>query len=187
MIQRRFEDRTVQLRVLLLAALLGYLAVIVASVFALLPSFLEVPLVLVGWSFLLGLFIWSRLRRVDMRRGATPPLKEILRPWGLTVVFALFAGLVLFLAIAWDVPNHCQLTISCVKGYEWHSVDGKYFHSVSGITSEISQAAYIHEVSADLRSAAAFGVFSMCLAWVAAAVLRVRPRRDKELAVPRLG
>jgi hypothetical protein len=106
----------------------------------------------------------------------------MLRPWALTVAFAALAAVALFLAIAWDVPNQCSLTINCVKGYEWHTGDGKYFHTIEGVSAEISQTAYLREVSSHLRSAAAFGVFAMCLAWYGAAVLRIRPQKVKEPA-----
>jgi hypothetical protein len=43
-----------------------YLAIVLASHFLPLPVFPDLPLVLVGWLFLGGLFVWGSLRRVDM-------------------------------------------------------------------------------------------------------------------------
>lgn len=167
------SDRTVRLRLVIVVALLGYLAIIVASHFVALPLVLEGPLVLIGWLFLPGIYVWSRLRRVDMSRAAQPPARDILRPWGLTVTFGALASVVLFLAVGWDVPGFCHGPLNCVKGYQWSVENGHYYHTISGgISTEISQPTYIHEVGIDLRSAAAFGVGALCLAWVAADLLR---------------
>jgi hypothetical protein len=167
-------DRAVRLRLVIVLVLAGYLAVIVTSHFILMPLFLEGPLALVGWLFLAGLIVWSRLRRVDTRPSSLPPLRDMLRPWALTVAFGVIAAVVLYLATAWDVPARCHVTLNCVKGYEWRTENGKYYHVIEGVSTEISQKAYAQEVDLDLRSAAAFGVYTLCLAWVGTTVLRYR-------------
>jgi hypothetical protein len=174
-IQSWVSDRTVRVRLVIAVVLLGYLVIILLSHFIPLPLFLEGPLVLIGWLFLPGLFVWGRLRRVDISRGAQPPGRELLRPWALTATFGALAAVVLFLAIGWDVPSFCHgpVPVNCVKYYQWSVESGHYYHTIAGgIPAEISQQTYVQEVGFDLRSAAAFGVFALCLAWVAAAVLR---------------
>lgn len=163
----------------MVVVILGYLAVIVASHFVPLPVILEGPLVLFGWLFLPGLFVWGKIRRVDMSRSAQPPAREMLRPWALTATFGALAAVALFLAMGWDVPSFCHgpVPVNCVKYYQWSVESGHYYHTIaSGIPAEISEQTYVQEVGFDLRSAAAFGVFALCLAWVAAAVLR-RPSK----------
>ena len=175
MIQTWMADRAVRIRLVMVVVILGYLAVIVASHFVPLPVSLEAPLVLVGWLFLAGLLVWVRLRRVDMSRGAQPPAREMLRPWALTATFGALAAVALFLAIGWDVPSVCHgpVPVNCVKYYKWSVESGHYFHAIEGgLPTEISLQTYIQEVGFDLRSAAAFGVFALCLAWVAADVLK---------------
>jgi hypothetical protein len=169
-------DRAVWVRLVILLVLLGYLPIIVASTLIPLPLYLEGPLVLVGWSFLPILFIWARLRRVT-RTSAHPPAMDMLRPLALTITFGTIATVALFLAIAWEVPSRCHVTINCVKGYEWHMQNGKYYHVIDGVSAEISRAAYTQETGIDLRSAAAFGLYAMCLAWLGAVVLRTSPIR----------
>lgn len=170
--QPSIADRAVQLRLVIIVVLIGYLAIIVASPFVPLSLSLEGPLVLVGWLFLPGMFLWAKLRRIDTRPSAHPPVREMLRPWALTVTFGAVAAVTLFLATAWDVPEHCHISLNCVKGYEWHTENGKYYHVIEGVSAEISQQAYMQEIGIDLRSAAAFGVYALCLAWVATAVFR---------------
>jgi hypothetical protein len=159
----------------MVAVLFGYLVVISVSHFIPLPLFVQFPLVLTGWLFLPGLYVWGRLRRIDMRPSAHPPVTEMLRPWALTATFGALAAVALFLAIGWDVPSVCHgpVPVNCFQGYEWTTEDGRYYHTTAdGTHAEISQHTYVSEVGFDLRSAAAFGLFAMCLAWVAAAVLR---------------
>ena len=69
-------DRAMGVRLVMAVVLLTYLVTIWFSHFALLPQFLEVPLVLVGWLFLPGLFVWAKVRRLDMSRAAQPPVRE---------------------------------------------------------------------------------------------------------------
>jgi hypothetical protein len=159
----------------MMVVLVGYLAIIVASPFIPLPLTLEFPLVLVGWLFLAGLIVWARLRRVDTRPSAQPPVRDMLRPWALTITFGAIAAVALYLAIGWEVPNRCGVSLNCVKGYEWRLENAKYYHIIEGVKSEIGQQAYVQETGIDLRSAAAFGVLMLSLAWTGTAVLR-RPR-----------
>jgi hypothetical protein len=162
----------------IVVVMIGYDAVIWVSHFVPLPTFFQPPLVLVGWLFLPGLYVWGRLRRVDMSRRAQPPLRDLLRPWALTAAFGALAAAALFLAIVWDVPNACRgpIPVNCFQGYQWSADDGLYHHTTpNGARAEISQQTYVQEVGFDLRSAAAFGVFALCLAWVGAAVLRRSP------------
>jgi branched-subunit amino acid ABC-type transport system permease component len=168
-------DRAVRLRLVIIVVILGYLAIIVASHFVPLTVFLAGPLVITGWLFLLGLFLGARLRRIDTRPSAQPPIREMLRPWGLTAIFVAVAAVALFLAIGWDVPSFCHgpIPVNCVKGYVWSSDSGHYYHTTAaGIYAEISQQTYIQEVGFDLRSAAVFGVLALCAAWIGAAVFR---------------
>jgi hypothetical protein len=165
----------VRLRLAIIVVILGYLAIIVASHSVPLPVSLEGPLVIVGWSFLPGIYVWGRLRRVDMRPVAQPPAREMLRPWTLTIAFGALAAVALFLALGWDVPSFCHgpVPVNCVKGYQWSTDNGHYHHTnADGIYAEISQQTYVQEVGFDLRSAGTFGILAMCLAWVGAAVLR---------------
>jgi hypothetical protein len=172
-------DRAMGVRLVMAVVLLTYLVTIWFSHFTLLPQFLEVPLVLVGWLFLPGLFVWAKVRRLDMSRAAQPPVRELFRPWALTAAFGALAAVVLFLAIVWDVPGFCHgpVPVNCEQGYYWSVESGHYFQSFEGgPRKEISQQIYIQEVGFDLRSAAAFGVYALCLAWVAAAALRASPK-----------
>jgi hypothetical protein len=171
-------DRAVRIRLLAMFVLLGYLGIIAASHFVPLPPSLEVPLVLVGWLFLPGLFVWGTLRRVDLSRHAYPPARDMLRPLTLTVAFGAVAVVALFLAIGWDVPEVCGgAPLACVKGYQWSTDNGLYYHTTAdGIHAEIGQQTYVQEVGAHLRSTAAFGVGALCLAFVAAAVVRRPPK-----------
>jgi hypothetical protein len=168
-------DQAIWIRLAVMASLFGYLVIIWVTHFVPLPPFLTAPLALTGWLFLPGLFLLARLRRIDTRPSAQPPLGELLRPWALTATFGALAAVVLFLAIGWDVPSFCHgpVPVNCVKGYQWSTDNGHYYHSIEeGPQVEISQQTYVQEVGFDLRSAAVFGVLALCGAWVAAAVFR---------------
>jgi hypothetical protein len=87
----------------------------------------------------------------------------------------VLAGVVLFLAIGWDTPSFCRgpVPLNCVQGYHWSVEGGHYYHTIfEGPPVEISQYQYLQESGFFLRSAAAFGVFALCLGWVAAGGLR---------------
>jgi hypothetical protein len=171
----RILDPATWIRLVLMATLFGYLAIIWVSHLVPLSPFLTGPLALTGWLFLPGLFLWARLRRIDTRPSAQPPLRELVRPWALTATFGALAAVALFLAIGWDVPSFCHgpVPVNCVKGYQWSTDNGNYYHTIfEGPSAEISQQQYVQEVGFDLRSAAVFGVLALCAAWVAAAVFR---------------
>jgi hypothetical protein len=177
-VQGRIFDQAMWVRLALIAVLFGYLTIIWISHFIPLPRVLEAPLALTGFLFLLGLFLWARLRRIDTRPSAQPPVRELLRPWALTAVFGALAAVALFLAIVWDVPSFCHgpVPVNCVKGYEWSIDDGHYYHTTAdGTHGEISRQTYVEEVGFDLRSVAVFGVLSLCAAWIGAGVLRAAP------------
>jgi hypothetical protein len=172
-------DRALPARLLIATVMVGYLVVIWVSHFTLLPHSLQGPLVLIGWLFLPGLFVVSKVRRLDMSRSAQPPVKELFRPWAMTAGFGVIAAAALFLAIVWDVPSFCNgpVPVNCMQGYQWSVDAGRYYHSFhEGALTEISQQRYFQEVDFDLRSAAAFGVYALCLAWIASAGLRAPPR-----------
>ena len=155
----------------MIVVLLGYIAIIVATAAYPLPLYMEAPLVFVGWLFLPGLYVWSKILRIDTRASPHRPTRDWLRPWALTVAFGAIAIVAVYLAAAWDVPSRCPVSLDCVKGYEWRTENGKYYHVIEGVTTEISQKDYAQEIGIDLRSAAAFGVYALCLAFVATAVL----------------
>jgi hypothetical protein len=60
-----------------------------------------------------------------------------------------------------------------LKGYQWSIQNGHFYHvTPDGLSEQISRATYIQEVGVHLRSAAAFGLYSLCLAWLAASALK---------------
>jgi hypothetical protein len=123
-------------------------------------------LVLVGWLFLPGLFVWAKVRRLDMSRAAQPPVRELFRPWALTAAFGALAAVVLFLAIVWDVPGFCHgpVPVNCEQ-----ATTGQW---KVGITSNHSRAApekrsanrYISKRSASTCAPRQRLVFTRC-AW----------------------
>lgn len=175
MAQGRNLDQAMWVRLALIPVLIGYIAIIWVSHFTPLPRFLEGPLALTGFLFLIGLLLWARLRRIDTGRSTQPPVKELLRPWTFTAAFGALVAVALFLAIVWDVPSFCQgpVPLNCVKGYAWSIDNGHYYHTTAaGTYAEISRQTYVQELGFDLRSVAVFGVFILCGAWIGAAVLR---------------
>jgi hypothetical protein len=180
----RILDQATWIRLAVMAALLGYLAIIWLCHFLLLQPSLTVPLALTGWLFLPGMYLWARLRRIDTR--SRPPLREMLRPLALTATFGAFAAVTLVVAVGWDVPSVCHgpVPLNCFQGYSWSSGNGRYYHSIEeGPQVEIGRQTYIEEVGFDLRSAAAFGVLMLCAAWIAAAVFRPRSTRGSQQAI----
>jgi hypothetical protein len=168
-------DRAVWLRLVIIVVILGYIAIIVASHFVPLSVFLVGPMAITGWLFLPFLFLWARLRRIDTRPSAQPPMKEMLRPWVLTALYGALVAAALTLAIVWDVPSFCHgpVPLNCVKGYAWSADNGHYYHTTAaGTYGEISRETYVQEVGFDLRSAAVFGVLALCAAWIGAGVFR---------------
>jgi hypothetical protein len=169
-------DQTTWIRIAVMATLFAYVAIIWLTHFLLLLPILTVPLALTGWLFLPLLYVWARLRRIDTR--SRPPNREMLRPWALTAAGGALAAVALFLAIGWDVPSVCHgpIPVNCFQEYQWSTDNGRYYHTIlEGPRLEISRQMYIDEVGFDLRSAAAFGVLALCLAWFAATVFRSRP------------
>ena len=156
-----------------MAILLGYVVFIVMSHSVVLPPILDVPLVLVGWLSVLALFVWTRFT------GEHRPqeLIDLLRPFPFTIAFAIVAASALFLALGWDVPSLCHGDpINCVKGYDWSTDNARYFHTTAdGIHGQISANIYLQEVGQHLRSAATFGVFALCGAFVVAPVVGPAP------------
>jgi hypothetical protein len=175
-------DRAIWVRLVIAVVLLVYAVIISLSHFIALPLFLGGVMALIGWLFLPGLYLWARLRRIDMSRAAQPSVNDLLRPLALTVAFGACAAVTLVLAIGWDVPNFCHgpVPVNCFRGYQWSTDTGRYYHTTAdGTRAEISQQTYVQEVGFDMRSAASFGVYAMCLAWLAAGVLRApsQPRK----------
>jgi hypothetical protein len=171
----RIVDQAIWIRLALMAVLVAYLAIIWTSHFIPLSVYLVGPMVITGWLSLLVLFLWARIRRIDTRPSAQPPVRKMLRPWALTLAFGALAAVALFLAVGWDLPSFCQgpVPVNCVKYYQWSIDNGRYYHTISeGPQTEISQQMYIQEVGFDLRSASVFGVLALCGAWVGAAVFR---------------
>ena len=173
-------DRTTRVRLAITAVLLVYVLIISMSHFISLPLFLGSLMALIGWLFLPGLYLWARLRRIDLSRAAQPPMKQFLRPLALTVAFGAVAAIALFLALGWDVPNFCNGPLNCTKGYQWSANNGRYYHTTpDGTHAEISRQTYVREVGIDLRSTATFGIYAMCLAWLAASALRAPTQAPK--------
>ena len=171
-------DLAIWIRLAVAVILLSYIATIWVSHFVPLSPSLTVPLALTGWLFLPGLFVLARVLRIDTRPSAQPPVKDLLRPWALTVGFGALAAIALFLAVGWDVPAVCNgpVPLNCFQEYQWSTDDGHYYESIlEGPQTEISRQTYIEEVGFDLRSAAAFGVLALCAAWILAAVFRHAP------------
>jgi hypothetical protein len=180
MMPGRTADRAMWTRLVIAAVLLSYLAIIFVSHFAPFPLFLGGLMALSGWLFLPGLYLLARLRRIDLSRAAQPRVKDLLQPWVMTAGFAAVAAVALFLALGWDVPSFCQGPLNCTKGFQWSTNAGHYYHTPpEGTVAEISRQTYVDEVGVDLRSGATFGVYAMCLAWLAAGVLRApsQPRQ----------
>jgi len=174
-------DPAVRLRVGLTAALLCYLAAIVVTGFVPLSSSLEIPLAFGGWLFLASLVVSANLRR--RRYSSRRVLRAIIWPLPLAVAFGVLLVIVSYFALAWHVPAACTAgSLNCFKGYHWSVEAGSFFHVMpDGSSAQISRDIYIAEVGTYLRSAAAFGVYSLLLAWVASGALR---RHQQGAAVP---
>ena len=176
-------DGAIWVRLVLVTVLLAYAVIVSVSHFTPLPNFLGSLLALIGWLFLPGLYLSARLRRIDTSRAAQPPVRELFRPWALTAAFGALAAATLFVGVVWDVPSFCHgpVPVNCFRGYQWSIDNGRYYHTTAdGTHAEISQVAYVQETGFDLRSTAMFGVFAMCLAWLAAGALRA-PRLPRKV------
>ena len=166
----------VRLRIALTAALVCYLAAIVVTGFVPLSPALDVPLALGGWLVLAGLVVWADLRR--RRYSSRVVLRAIIWPAPLAAAFGVLLVIVSYFALAWHVPAACTAgPLNCFKGYDWSIQDRNFFHvTPDGSSAQISRDTYIAEVGTNLRSAAAFGVYSLVLAWVASGALRRQPQ-----------
>jgi hypothetical protein len=175
-------DRAIWVRIVIGVVLLVYAVIISLSHFLAPPLFLGSLMAVIGWLFLPGLYLWARLRRIDMSRAAQPSVNDLLRPLALTVAFGACAAVTLVLAIGWDVPSVCHgpVPLNCFRGYQWATEAGRYYHTTAdGTRAEISQQTYVQEVGFDMRSTASFGVYAMCLAFLAGGALRApsQPRK----------
>lgn len=163
---------------LLTALLVVYLvATVITGYVPLSPGF-DVAFALAGWLVFAGLIIWSGIRRREYDTDEF--VASLIRPVPLTIAFVFLLVVTSYFILAWQVPAQCNaLSLSCLKGYEWHIQDGRFYHVIpDGSSVQISRAGYIQEVGVHLRSAAAFGVYSLCFAWAAAIALR-RPAGRK--------
>jgi hypothetical protein len=168
-------DQAIWIRLAVAMVLLAYIAFMLGSRLIPLPAFLTFPLALTGWLFLPGLYVLARVRRIDTRPSAQRRVKDLLRPWALTAAFGAFAAAALFLSVGWDVPGVCHgpVPLNCFQEYQWSTNDGHYYQTIlEGPRAEISRQTYISEVGFDLRSAADFGVLSLCAAWIVAGVFK---------------
>jgi hypothetical protein len=149
----------------------GYIGAMLATGVLELPPVLDVPLALTGWLLFAGLAVWALWRH---RKYSTHDLVHALaHPWPLTAAFVLLVLIASYLAIAWRLPAACNGTsLSCFKGYEWSTAANLFYHTTpDGLREQISRVEYIQEIGVHLRSAAAFGLYSTCLAWAVASVL----------------
>jgi hypothetical protein len=168
-------NQAIWIRLALALVLLAYIAFMLGSRLIPLPAFFTFPLALTGWLFPLGLFLLAKVRRIDTRPSAQPPIRDLLRPWALTAAFGAFAAAALFLSVGWDVPGVCHgpVPLNCFQEYQWSTDDGHYYQTIlEGPRAEISRQTYISEVGFDLRSAADFGVLALCAAWTVAGVFK---------------
>ena len=166
------EDPIVRFRVFLTALLVVYLVATVATGYLQLSPEFDVPFALAGWLVFAGVIIWAAIRR---RKYDTDHfVASLIRPVPLTIAFVFLLVVTSYFMLAWQVPAQCNaLSLSCLKGYEWHIQDGRFYHVIpDGSSVQISRAGYVQEVGVHLRSAAAFGVYSLCFAWAAAIALR---------------
>jgi hypothetical protein len=149
-----------------------YLGSIIVTGFLPLSPALDVPLGVTGWLLFAAPMVWGLIRRRTYRRDDL--IADLLRPGPLAGVFAVLVLISSYFALAWQLPPACHgISLSCYKGYEWSTQDGQYYHvTVEGLRAQISIASYVSEVGVHLRSAAAFGVYSLCFAWAAAMTLK---------------
>lgn len=151
--------------------LLAYVAGMVVTGLVPLSPGLTVPFGLAGWLCLAGLVVWGMVRR--RRPGASEILSTFLRPLPLALLFAALVVAGTYLALGWRVPANCSVgPLNCFKGYDWTIQGDRYYHAPpEGVSEPISRDVYIAEVGTYLRSAAAFGMYSLCLAWGASGVV----------------
>jgi hypothetical protein len=155
----------------LTAVLALYLAAVIATGFIPLAPVLDVPLALAGWLCVASLIVWAVARHHEPQ--VFDMWGELLHPLPLAVVFVVLVLIASYFALAWQVPAACHgISINCFKAYEWRTQGDQYLHiTPDGLIRGISRATYVQEVGVHLRSAAAFGIYSLCLAWAAASTL----------------
>ena len=154
-----------------------YLVSIVLTGFVPLSPALDVPFALTGWVLFAFPMVFGLLRRREYRTNEFA--SRLLHPAPLAGLFALVVLISSYFALAWHLPQACHgISANCFKGYDWSAQGDQFYHvPVDGVRAPISVATYIAEVGVHLRSAAAFGIFSLCFAWAAAAALQ--PRGDR--------
>ena len=155
-----------------------YLGVGAASHYVPLDSRIEFPIVLVGW--LLGGFVaavhWSR-----RRHPSASSWRDVLRPWHLSLLFALLIGSATLVAVSGNLPLCGETPGDCIKIDDWRIADGHYYrlhpYDAKGNRDpgqpwvEIGEQAYVDQLGSVLRSAVLFGLAMLCVAWVFAAGL----------------
>lgn len=169
------RDPIVAYRIGLTLVLACYLIGIIGTGFVPLSPALDVPFGVTGWLLFAFPMVWSLLRRRTYR--TTDLIGRLLRPPLLAGVFGVLIVVSSYFALAWQLPPACHgISANCFKGYEWGTQSGQFYHvTVEGIRTQISLATYISEVGVHLRSAAAFGIYSLCFAWAAAITLERDP------------
>jgi len=170
-------DPQIVYRLVLTVVLACYVAGIIATGLVPLSPALDVPFGIGGWLLFAALVVWSLLQRWQLRSDAI--IASLLRPAPLAGIFAILVLIASYFALAWQLPPACHgISLNCFKGYEWSSQNGRFYHVTSaGVAAQISRATYVAEVGVHLRSAAAFGVYSLCFAWAAATTLGTSARR----------
>lgn len=165
------RDPVVAFRLVVTAVLALYLVAIIATGFIPLPPVLDVPLALAGWFCFASLVVSAVLRHrepevIDM-------WGNLLSPLPLAAVFILLVFIASYFALGWRLPTVCHgISLNCFKTYEWRMQGDQYLRMTSdGLITGISRATYIQEVGVHLRSAAAFRICSLCIAWAAASAL----------------
>jgi hypothetical protein len=150
----------------------AYLAAVVLTGYVVLSPAFDVPFGVTGWLLFAGPGIWAVVGRRKI--VSEDLLADLLRPWPLALAFVGLLLVASHFALAWHLPTQCNgISLNCLKGYEWTDANGVFSHTpTDGVSSQISRATYIEEVGVHLRSAAAFGIFSLALAWAAAIAFR---------------
>jgi len=158
-----------------LTVVLGcYLGGVILTGFVPLSPVLDVPFALTGWL----LFAFPMISGLIRRRGfdTSDFLSSLLRPAPLVGLFASLVVITSYFALAWRLPPACHgISANCFKGYDWSTNGAQYYHvPVGGVRAPIDVVTYVTEVGVHLRSAAAFGLYSLCFAWAAAVTFQRR-------------
>jgi len=166
-------------RLILTVVIANYVAGIIATGLVPLSPALDVPFGIGGWLLFATVVVWGLFQRRKV--GTDAIVASLLRPAPLAGIFAVLVLIASYFALAWQLPPACHgISLNCFKGYEWSSQDGRFYHvTAAGVGAQISRATYITQVGVHLRSAAAFGVYSLCFAWAAATTLGPTPRGSR--------